>query len=169
MATMLALLLTVLLAAPPADAAAAIIPPPGPPALALVDAESHDVPWRRRPDQAVFVNIWATWCAACRDEMPLLAGLTRRYAALGLHVVAVSVDADWTAFATFASANSQPFSWAWDREKGAGAAFKANGLLPQSYLYDAKGERLWASEGVFNPEDPALKAALDKALKGAGR
>jgi len=41
----------------------------------------------------VLLNIWATWCAPCRVEMPSIEALERAYGARGLHIVAVSVDA----------------------------------------------------------------------------
>lgn len=44
--------------------------------------------------QVVLLNLWATWCPPCRDEMPSLQRLHQRYADRGLRVVAVSVDAE---------------------------------------------------------------------------
>ena len=41
----------------------------------------------------VLLNIWATWCGPCRVEMPSIQNLHDAYAARGLRVVAVSVDA----------------------------------------------------------------------------
>ena len=43
--------------------------------------------------KVVVLNVWATWCAPCRVEMPALERLHQRYQAEGLEVVAVSVDA----------------------------------------------------------------------------
>jgi cytochrome c biogenesis protein CcmG, thiol:disulfide interchange protein DsbE len=43
--------------------------------------------------QVVLLNIWATWCAPCREEMPSLERLHRQLAGEGLRIVAVSVDA----------------------------------------------------------------------------
>ena len=40
----------------------------------------------------VLINIWATWCAPCRVEMPNIEQLHRAYAPKGLKVLAVSVD-----------------------------------------------------------------------------
>jgi cytochrome c biogenesis protein CcmG, thiol:disulfide interchange protein DsbE len=40
----------------------------------------------------VLINIWATWCAPCRVEMPSIERLHRAYAGKGLKILAVSVD-----------------------------------------------------------------------------
>ena len=42
--------------------------------------------------QVVLLNVWATWCAPCRLEMPSMERLHRDLGPLGLRVVAVSVD-----------------------------------------------------------------------------
>ena len=43
--------------------------------------------------QVVLLNIWATWCAPCRVEMPSIEKLHQALGPEGLKVVAVSVDA----------------------------------------------------------------------------
>jgi peroxiredoxin len=43
--------------------------------------------------QVVLLNLWATWCAPCREEMPSIQALHEAYGKRGLRVVAVSVDA----------------------------------------------------------------------------
>jgi len=40
----------------------------------------------------VLLNIWATWCAPCREEMPAFAQLQRRWAARGVQFVGVSSE-----------------------------------------------------------------------------
>jgi peroxiredoxin len=42
--------------------------------------------------EVVLLNIWATWCAPCRAEMPSIEALHRAFGPRGLKVVAVSVD-----------------------------------------------------------------------------
>jgi thiol-disulfide isomerase/thioredoxin len=44
------------------------------------------------PDQALIVNFWATWCAPCRREIPLLQQLQRDHAGEGFQVVGIAVD-----------------------------------------------------------------------------
>jgi thiol-disulfide isomerase/thioredoxin len=44
--------------------------------------------------KVVLVNFWATWCPACRTELPLLDRLQETLGHTNLEVVAVSVDRD---------------------------------------------------------------------------
>jgi peroxiredoxin len=44
--------------------------------------------------QVVLLNIWATWCAPCRVEMPSIEKLHQALGPQGLKVVAVSIDVD---------------------------------------------------------------------------
>lgn len=44
-------------------------------------------------DHVVLLNIWATWCAPCREEMPSMQRLHEAVDDPEFHVVAVSVDA----------------------------------------------------------------------------
>ena len=43
--------------------------------------------------EVVLLNIWATWCGPCLDEMPSMQRLHRQLGPQGLRIVAVSVDA----------------------------------------------------------------------------
>jgi len=68
--------------------------------------------------RVVLVNLWATWCAPCRTEMPELDRLQRALAADGLVVLAISDEApgDITAYlaenpATFVSGYVDAFDW----------------------------------------------------------
>jgi cytochrome c biogenesis protein CcmG, thiol:disulfide interchange protein DsbE len=42
--------------------------------------------------QLVLLNVWATWCWPCQEEMPSMQRLYEEYGDRGLSVVAVSVD-----------------------------------------------------------------------------
>ena len=42
--------------------------------------------------KVVLLNVWATWCPPCREEMPSIERVHRAFAGQGLAVVAVSID-----------------------------------------------------------------------------
>ncbi|MDQ2666416.1 MAG: TlpA family protein disulfide reductase [Gemmatimonadota bacterium] len=42
--------------------------------------------------KVVLLNVWATWCGPCREEMPSMETLYREFGPQGLEIVAVSVD-----------------------------------------------------------------------------
>ena len=45
--------------------------------------------WKGRP---FLCNFWASWCAPCREELPLLDAAQRKHASNGLEVVGIAVD-----------------------------------------------------------------------------
>lgn len=59
------------------------------------DAQGNDRTLADWKGKVALVNLWATWCAPCRKEMPQLAELQKRFGGedgAGFEVVAVSVD-----------------------------------------------------------------------------
>jgi len=64
------------------------------PEVAAVDLRGDSVRLSALRGQVVLLNIWATWCPPCREEMPSMERLHRQLGARGLRIVAVSVDAE---------------------------------------------------------------------------
>ncbi|HEY0022438.1 MAG TPA: TlpA disulfide reductase family protein [Longimicrobium sp.] len=62
------------------------------PDFQAVDLQGRAVSLSSLRGQVVLVNIWATWCGPCRDEMPSMERLHRELGPRGLKIVAVSVD-----------------------------------------------------------------------------
>lgn len=61
-------------------------------ALNRIDGEKWNLADNR--GSVVLLNFWATWCAPCRSEIPVLVSLSDKYKAAGLKVVGVSVDSE---------------------------------------------------------------------------
>jgi peroxiredoxin len=63
------------------------------PDFAAVDLEGRPVSLADLRGEVVLLNIWATWCPPCLEEMPSMQRLHQRLGGEGLRVVAVSIDA----------------------------------------------------------------------------
>lgn len=63
-----------------------------PPAYAFEDASGKRVTLADFKGKVVVMNLWATWCAPCKIEMPTLAKLAKAYEGKPVEVVAVSID-----------------------------------------------------------------------------
>jgi cytochrome c biogenesis protein CcmG, thiol:disulfide interchange protein DsbE len=62
------------------------------PAYAAPTLKGDTVHLRRLKGNVVLVNVWASWCVPCREEMPSLERLYQALHPQGLDVVAVAVD-----------------------------------------------------------------------------
>ena len=62
------------------------------PAFTFKDATGADKSLAEFKGRVVLLNLWATWCAPCRKEMPDLAKLQKELGGPGFEVVALSLD-----------------------------------------------------------------------------
>lgn len=62
------------------------------PAFSLQNRDGQLQSIKDWPQKSMIVNFWATWCAPCRREIPLLNELQRTRSAEGFQVVGVAVD-----------------------------------------------------------------------------
>lgn len=119
----------------------------------------------------VLLNVWATWCAPCREEIPYLQSLYDRHAARGFEIIGVSVDARGSEKAIEEFRRDFAMSYAiWhDPDERIQTLYMALGV-PATYLIDRQGVLRWKHLGAVRSDDPMLTQALEMALreKGAG-
>ena len=63
----------------------------------LLSASFPDLSGRRRrlsewQGKPLLCNFWASWCAPCREELPLLDAAARENASIGLQIVGIAID-----------------------------------------------------------------------------
>jgi peroxiredoxin len=62
------------------------------PDFGAVDLAGDSVRLRDLRGEVTFLNVWATWCEPCREEIPALQALQERHSGQGFEVVGVSID-----------------------------------------------------------------------------
>jgi len=111
------------------------------------------------------VNVWATWCTSCREEMQDLGAIYHDYAPRGLRVVAVSVDAgSETLVRRFVQRESLAFPVVHDQAGTIQKQYHVVGV-PTSYLIGADGRLLWQHVGGIHGNLPTVRVELEKALR----
>jgi thiol-disulfide isomerase/thioredoxin len=150
----------------PILAAAALLPGCGGPARVAVEqvqvtpANSAEVlrAVRGAGARVVLVNVWATWCAPCREEFPDLVKLQRNYRDRGLRVIFVSADFDSELPAVKRFLAQHGVDWPTylkaeaDMEFISGLDERWTGAIPATFIYDDRGTLHHFIEGKVSYE-----------------
>lgn len=137
----------------------------------------------------LLLNVWATWCLPCREEMPSLQRLHEALGGHGLKIVAVSIDRDEDAaekIRDFAREYGLTFEILHDPSGEIQRAYQTTGV-PETFVIAREGDILrkqigavnWFSEGnrtlfaalvdaPIPPAAPLAPAADSVVLRGRG-
>lgn len=119
--------------------------------------------------KTLLLNLWATWCAPCREEMPALDALQAEMGSEEFEVVAVNVDtgSDEKPKAFLDEIGIEALSFYRDDTLGLFNELKQRGLalgLPVTLLIDANGCLLAHMNGPADWASPDAKALIEAAL-----
>ena len=104
--------------------------------------------------KVLLLNFWASWCAPCVEEMPMLSRLQEAYSAGGLQVLGIALD-DPERAAAFAKdmALSYPVLLGAADVVVTGRRYgNRSGMLPFSVLIDRQGVVRWTHLGLLESE-----------------
>lgn len=110
--------------------------------------------------EVLIVNIWATWCAPCKAELPLLNTFYKKLNPAGLRVIAITTEDSVPMFKLKPIQNLVAFPLA-RRFKGPYAA--VGDAVPSNFVIDRKGVVRYAKAGAFNLD--SLNAVVIPLLK----
>lgn len=126
--------------------------------------------------QVVLLNIWATWCVPCRDEMPSLERLYNHLWGRRFVILAISIDRNAQSVKFFKDEFDLPFPILLDPRGRITRLYGTNGV-PESFLIDGEGvitERVigardWADEATVQRIAQLVERAEKAKAPGTGR
>jgi len=117
---------------------------------------------------AVLLFFWSFFCGPCREEIPMINEMTRRYAGKGLQVVGVNLDGVEMkkAIDKFVTSEKIGFQIVFDELEG--DAFRVAdpygvGGTPALFIVDKKGMIAYSAVGAVT--EPQLRAEIEKVAK----
>jgi peroxiredoxin len=96
--------------------------------------------------QVVLINFWASWCGPCRQEMPLLENLYKRYNKLGFTIMGVNVDTDSTKANNYLKDMTVTFPIVYDITNSVSKSFNVN-AMPTTVIVDRNGNMRFLHQG----------------------
>jgi peroxiredoxin len=108
------------------------------PSFSLPSRSGDTVSLAQLKGKVVMLNFWASWCGPCRQEMPLLEQMHKRYSALGFTLVGVNVDANSKDAEEWLSKTPVSFPVLFDRESKVSKMYDVS-AMPSTVFIDRQG------------------------------
>jgi thiol-disulfide isomerase/thioredoxin len=140
--------------------------PPAMPMRAIRDAQGGVTNLRSFSGQVLVVNLWATWCAPCMEEMPTLGALQRRFAGR-IRVIPISADGEadrGKAERELAHLSGGALPFYIDETRGMLFDEEAAGM-PVTIIYDRSGHELARLTGGADWSSDAAATVIQAAIE----
>ncbi len=127
------------------------------PNFTFPDINGREVSLSDHRGKVVLVNVWATWCPPCRQEMPSMQSLYEKFKGENFEILAVSIDSEGrAAVAPFMRKMNLTFPALLDPGETIRSLYGITGV-PESFIIDKQGilvEKIigpinWATPEVF--------------------
>jgi peroxiredoxin len=132
----------------------------------LTDLQGDSVSMADLHGKVVFLNIWATWCAPCREEMPSMEKLYERlHGDKGFVMLAISQDtSSREEVMAYVKKHGYHFDVLLDPKNAVAEAYNVSGV-PETFIIDREGRIVAHHSGAFDWSQPAIRDALEELLK----
>lgn len=131
------------------------------PEIGLNDLDGNAIRMAGLRNKVVLVDFWASWCAPCREEMPVLERLHNTYKDQGLVIVGVSQDRNVGNIRTFLRQTPVSFPIVHDAAHAVAGRY-APPRMPSSYIIDRRGVVRFVHAGYRDGDG----AAMEREIRG---
>ena len=121
------------------------------PDFTLQSSTGENVRLAEQRGKVVMLNFWASWCGPCRQEMPLLDAMHKRYGPAGFQLYGVNVEEDNTDAKKMIKEMGVSLPVLYDPESKASTLYKVD-AMPTTVMIDKKGQIRYVNRG-YKPGD----------------
>jgi len=116
--------------------------------------------------QVVMINFWASWCKPCRDEMPLLEDIYKKYKPMGFTMLGVNVEPDTKDAEAWLGKLPKPvtFPIAFDVDSKVSKLYKVE-TMPSTVIVDRKGNVRVLHRGYKTGDENVYLTQIRSLLK----
>lgn len=134
--------------------------------VSFLNADGEQVSLKDWRGKVVLLNLWATWCGPCREEMPMLDRLQKELGSDNFEVVALAVDKAGLEGAGkfFRNINVENLRLFADPTARAGTKLRSVGM-PTTILIDAQGHEIGRLVGPADWDSDDAKRLIAASLK----
>jgi cytochrome c biogenesis protein CcmG, thiol:disulfide interchange protein DsbE len=117
--------------------------------------------------KVLILDFYATWCLPCRDSVPHLIGLQKKYQDQGLQVVGLNVGGpgDDQLVPAFAKEFGIQYPLAQPDEALVSFLLAGQDAIPQTFVFDRQGQLVQRFVGFGSETGTYLDSAVETALK----
>jgi thiol-disulfide isomerase/thioredoxin len=133
-------------------------------ATSFPDLTGKQQPIAQWSQRLLIINFWASWCAPCLEEVPLLVRMQQKYQGRGLQIIGIAADSQLNS-AKFTQKLAINYPILPDESRAIAFSKRAGnrlGLLPFSVVLGADGQIVMTKLGVFS--EPELETLIIKHL-----
>ncbi len=134
------------------------------PDFTLRTADGKNLRLAEQRGRVVLVNFWATWCAPCRQEMPLLNQLYQKYQGSGFTLLGVNVDEDSRNAINLATKLGVSFPVLLDADKAVSKRYDLSSM-PSTLLIDRDGKVRYVHRGYQAGFEALYEQQIRELLK----
>ena len=109
------------------------------PTFTLASRAGQDVSLAQYKGNVVMINFWASWCGPCRQKMPLLESIYKKYNKMGFTMLGVNVEPDSNAANEWLKATPVSFPILYDRDSKVSKLYDVAGM-PSTVIIDRTGK-----------------------------
>jgi thiol-disulfide isomerase/thioredoxin len=135
-----------------AASADAIAPGAAAPAFQLHSSGSADLSLSDLKGQVVLINFWASWCGPCRQEMPVLEQLYKKYKGAGFTLLGVNVEPKSADAEGFLKSTPVSFPILFDTDSKVSKLYEVSGM-PSTVILDRAGKVRYVHHGYKPGEE----------------